>query len=199
MILEGIVTTLSPEGIPNLAPMGPKVEDESLRRFILRPYRTSTTYLNLRERGEGVLHVTDDVLTLARAAIETVKDASYRPAEAVAGVIWLGACRYHEFRVISLDDREARTTILAETVAWGHLREMFGLNRAKHAVVEAAILATRIDILQMEEILLDYAKLRILVEKTGGPAEHRAFQLLTSHVEAAAKRQGLNMFVDAQP
>lgn len=199
MILEGIVTTLSPEGIPNLAPMGPKVEDKSLRRFILRPYRTSTTYRNLREHGEGVLHVTDDVLTLARAAIGTVGDACYRPADVVAGVVWLGACRYHEFRVISLDDSEARTTIVAESVASGHLRELFGLNRAKHAVVEAAILATRIDILPIHEILVEYAKLKILVEKTGGPHEHMAFHLLTSHVEAAARLQGSNIHMDVRP
>ncbi len=196
MILEGIVTTLSPQGIPNLAPMGPKVEDERLRRFVLRPYRTSTTYLNLRERGEGVLHVTDDVLTLARAAIGTVSDAPYRPAEVVAGVIWLGACRYHEFRVISLDDHEMRTTIVAESVASGRLRDHFGLNRAKHAIVEAAILATRLDLLPIEEVLSDYAKLRVLVEKTGGPAELQAFQLLMSHVEASRNRQALNRVGD---
>ena len=86
MILEAIVTTVNPQGVPNLAPMGPKVESEDLQRFILRPYRTSTTYRNLRDRGEGVLHVTDDVLTLARAAIGTVSDAVYRSADVVAGV-----------------------------------------------------------------------------------------------------------------
>lgn len=189
MILEAIVTTVNPQGVPNLAPMGPKVESEDLQRFILRPYRTSTTYRNLRDRGEGVLHVTDDVLTLARAAIGTVNDAVYRSADVVAGVIWLGACRYHEFRVISLDDDEARTTIVAESVASGRLREYFGLNRAKHAVVEAAILATRLDFLPIADILIEYAKLRILVEKTGGPAEHSAFQLLAAHVHTYAKQK----------
>ena len=66
-----------------------------------------------------------------------------RPADVVAGRILLDACRYYEFRVVELDDREDRTTIVAETVAQGRLRDFFGFNRAKHAVVEAAILATR--------------------------------------------------------
>ena len=52
----------------NIAPMGPKVEAD-LRRFVLRPFKTATTYRNLKRHGEGVLHVTDDALMLARAAI----------------------------------------------------------------------------------------------------------------------------------
>ncbi len=193
MILEGIVTTISPEGVLNIAPMGPRVEPD-LSRFILRPYKTSTTYRNLKAQGEGVLHVTDDVLLLARGAIGRVEEsaAPTRPAEVVRGRILTGACRYYEFRVIELNDLEARTTIQAETVASGRLRDFFGLNRGKHAVVEAAILATRTDYLPMLEILADYRKLAILVEKTGGPAEHSAFEMLRDHVHAIARNQGID-------
>ena len=70
-----------------------------------------------------------------------------RPADVVAGRILLDACRYYEFRVAELDDREERTTIVAETAAQGRLRDFFGFNRARHAVLEAAILATRTEIL----------------------------------------------------
>ena len=78
MILEGIVTTLGPEGLLNVAPMGPQVDD-AMRRFVLRPYRTSTTYRNLKARGEGVLHVTDDVLLLARSAVGPVGGGRHSP------------------------------------------------------------------------------------------------------------------------
>ena len=77
MILEGIVTTLSADGLLNIAPMGPSVEaDRGLEfsRFVLRPFRTSLTYRNLKEHGEGVLHVTDDVLLLAQTAIGATVD-----------------------------------------------------------------------------------------------------------------------------
>ena len=70
MILEGIVTTLNDDETPNIAPMGPIVELEDVRTFVLRPYKTATTYRNLKRWGEGVFHVTDDVLLLARGAIE---------------------------------------------------------------------------------------------------------------------------------
>ena len=72
MILEGIVTTLSPEGAVHIAPMGPHV-DAGMEHFLLRPFPTSQTYQNLVKHGEGVLHVTDDVLLLARAALGPVE------------------------------------------------------------------------------------------------------------------------------
>lgn len=186
MILEGIVTTLNRTGRLNVAPMGPVVDTE-MRRFLLRPFRTSTTYANLKETGVGVLHVTDDVLLLARAAIGQPVSPATRPAKVVEGKILEDACRYFEFRVVETDDRSERATFVAETVAEGRLRDFFGLNRGKHAVVEAAILATRVGILPIQDILEDYRRLAPLVEKTGGDAEHEAFRLLTRYVENAVQ------------
>ena len=185
MILEAVVTTLAPDGTLNVAPMGPEVGDgSSLARFTLRPYRTSTTYRNLKARGEGVLHVTDDVLLIARAAIREPTGAPTRPASAVRGQILETAGRYHEFRVLELDDRAERTTILAETVAEGRqARDLFGLNRARHAVVEAAILATRLDFLPADQVRDDFARLAVLVEKTGGEDERRAFGILRGYLD----------------
>src|ERR1700745_3928385 len=68
MILEGLVTTLDAAGGPHVAPMGPHVEGPAFDRFALRPFPTAQTYRNLLAHGEGVLHVTDDVLLLAKAA-----------------------------------------------------------------------------------------------------------------------------------
>ncbi len=186
MILEGVVTTLSTAGVLNVAPMGPKFGRDSLR-FVLRPYRTSTTYRNLKAHGEGVLHVTDDVLLMARGAVGLLPTLESRSASIVKGRILLTSGRYHEFRVIALDDSAERTTIEVESVAEGHLSELFGLNRAKHAVVEAAILATRLDFLPIGEILAEYGRLAVLVEKTGGPDERLAFGLLLDRVQSVAR------------
>jgi hypothetical protein len=194
VILEGIVTTLSHDEKLNIAPMGPRVDPATnLARFELRPYRSSTTYQNLKARGEGVFHVIDDVLLLAQTAIgaAVLPPPATRPADVVAGRILLDACRYYEFRVAELDDREERTTIIAETAAQGRLRDFLGFNRARHAVVEAAILATRTELLALDEMLADFQKLAVLVDKTGGPRERAAFTLLHRHVHDAAVRQGL--------
>ena len=185
MILEGIVTTISPAGAVNIAPMGPHV-DEDMQRFLLRPFPTSQTYQNLRAHGEGVLHVTDDVLLLARAAIGPVEPLpDLMPAEKVRGRVLRDVCRYYEFRVLSIDDREPRVRIEVEVLHAGRLREFFGFNRAKHAVVEAAILATRTAFLPPEEIAQEFRRLAVLVQKTGGPQEQEAFRFLSEYVKAA--------------
>ncbi|HKB06110.1 MAG TPA: DUF447 domain-containing protein [Gemmataceae bacterium] len=184
MILEGLVTTTGPDGAMHLAPMGPRVEPD-WSRFLLRPFPTSQTYRNLKARPEGVLHVTDDVVLLAKAAVGQAPPQATRPADKVAGFVLTGACRYYEFVVRSMDESKERVHIEAEVVHRGTLREFFGLNRAKHAVVEAAILATRLHILPAAEVRADYRKLSILVEKTGGPAEHAAFEFLQQYVERA--------------
>ena len=190
MILEGIVTTVNPEGVLNVAPMGPSVGTD-MRRFLLRPFRTSTTFRNLRASGEGVLHVTDDVLLIARTAIGAPVELATRPAERVRGAVLLDACRYYEFRVVSLDESADRVAVDVETVGEGRFRDLFGLNRAKHAVVEAAILATRTALLPRDEILAELGRLAPLVEKTGGEREREAFALLGNYVREAGRRQGL--------
>src|SRR6476620_6879477 len=68
ILLEGIVTTLNEDGTPHIAPMGPIV-DAGFTRLLLRPFRTSVTYQNLKRTREGVLHVSDDVELFARAAV----------------------------------------------------------------------------------------------------------------------------------
>jgi hypothetical protein len=185
VILEGIVTTLSREGAVNIAPMGPEIGlDATMTRFELRPYRTSTTYQNLKARGEGVFHVTDNVLMLAQAAIGAPiePEPELRPARVVSGRILGGACRYYEFQAVDFDDRADRARITVETVDSGRLRDFLGFNRARHAVLEAAILATRTAILPRSQILAELERLAILVTRTGGPVEEQAFRLLYAHV-----------------
>jgi len=187
MILEGIVTSVGEKGETNVAPMGPVV-DESMSRLHLRPFRTSTTYQNLKRRPYGVFHVVDDVLLLARAAVNQLDETPETfPAERVDGAVLNSACRWYEFEVRECNDRDERTNILADVVHVGRLRDFFGFNRAKHAVIEAAILATRIHILKRDDLLQQLDTLRMPVEKTAGPQETQAFELLERHVIEQAR------------
>jgi hypothetical protein len=186
VILEGIVTTICSDGRVNISPMGPRVS-EGMRELVLRPYQTSTTYQNLKRTGQGVLHVTDDVELLAQAAVGTPDPLPEMiPAQAVEGWILSGACRWYAFRVRRIDDRQERTMIAADVVDSGRLRDFFGFNRAKHAVVEAAILATRTAFLTPEHLESEFERLAVLVQKTGGRQEHAAFEFLRDYVRRAA-------------
>jgi hypothetical protein len=192
MILEGIVTTVSAAGEVNIAPMGPSLDSATgeLMRFELRPFRTSQTYANLKTHGEGVLHITDDVLLLAQAAVGHVDpQPPMQPAIRIRGWVLADACRFHEFRILSCDDRAERARFAAEVIHTGRLRDFFGFNRAKHAIVEAAILATRIAFLPLDEIETEYRKLAALVEKTGGPPEHEAFAFLRAYLHRESARK----------
>jgi hypothetical protein len=187
MILEGIVTTVSPEGVINIAPMGPRV-DAKMNRLLLRPFKTSQTYLNLKAHGEGVFHVTDDVWLLVQAAVGPVDPPPLLiPASQVQGHIIQDACRFYEFCVMRMDDSQERTEIEVSVVASGRLRDFFGFNRAKHAVVEAAILATRTHLLPHADILAEFTKLAVLVDKTGGKREQQAFKFLHDYVQRVAE------------
>jgi hypothetical protein len=185
MILEGLVTTIDLDGSPHLAPMGPRVWDD-FSRFTLRPFPTSQTCRNLLRHRQGVFHVTDDALLLARAAIGPVVPfpATIR-AERIEGFILTDCCRHYEFAVRSVDASAERLNIEVDVVSAGRRRDFFGFNRAKHAVVEAAILATRLHLIPHAEIAADFAKLRAMVAKTGGPAEFEAMDLLEAKLRRA--------------
>ncbi len=185
MILEGIVTSINANGSVNISPMGPIV-DEAMTHLVLRPYQTSTTFQNLKRTGHGVLHVTDDVELLARAAVGRLeRSPKLLRASAVEGYILADACRWYAFVVKSLDDSRERTTIHCEVVDSGRIRDFFGFNRAKHAVVEAAILATRTEFLPADEILSEFVRLATIVQKTAGAQERRAFEFLDQFVRQA--------------
>lgn len=187
MILEGIVTTLNEDASLNISPMGPMVAAE-MRRLVMRPFTTSKTYINLKRTRQGVFHVTDDVEMLALAAVNQMPQLPDTvQAKRVAGRVLQGACRWYEFRVTGVDDSDQRASFHCEVIHQGRWRDFFGFNRAKHAVIEAAILATRTQFLPLDEILGQVATLEPIVEKTAGPSERRAFEFLKDYLTNLAK------------
>lgn len=183
MILEGVVTTRSDDGSINVAPMGPIV-DESMAWLTLRPFQTSITFHNLKRQRAGVFHVVDDVLLLARAAIgRLVVPPPMEPAQTIDGAVLADACRWYEFEIVQFDDSKERAELRARVVHVGRIRDFFGFNRAKHAVLEAAILSTRLHLLPPADVRAELARLKIPVDKTAGPREAEAFSLLEGYVE----------------
>ncbi len=182
MILEGLVTTRTAIGEPHLAPMGPSLSDDH-RHLVLRPFATSNTYQNLCRHPEGVFHTTDDVLLFAKSALGAATIPELMPATTIAGSIIADCCRYFEFRIVSTDTSLERITMHAEILSTGTRREWLGFNRAKHSVLEAAILATRFHLLPREQIRLDFERFQTIVQKTGGQSEHEAMAFLQSRFE----------------
>ena len=184
LVVEGIVVTQDGAGHANIAPMGPRV-DREITRLLLRPFRTAHTYQNLKVTGFGVFHITDDVELFSCFAIGQLRPQPHLlPIDNFPCPRLADTCRWFAFQVKSLDDSTERVSIECSITAHGELRPFFGFNRAKHAVLEASILATRIGIIPNEEIRHEMQRLAVLVDKTAGVQEHRAFNFLQQHIAA---------------
>jgi len=187
MILEGLVTTTDAAGLMHLAPMGPIV-GEGFRTLLLRPYPDSSTYKNLVAHEEGVFHVTDDAALIARAALgKLTKVPSFDAAEKINGFVLDNCCRAYEFRVCSIDTSGERVRIETDVIQQHTLRHFIGFNRARHAIIEAAIMLTRLHILPRGEVETEFRKFRVVVDKTGGEAELDAMEFLEKELAEAPR------------
>ena len=184
MIVETVVTTLDEDGEVNFAAMGVVWGED---RLVIRPYVGTRTFRNLVRAREGVVNVTDDVLTFAKSALSRERFPT-RPATRVRGVILADACHWHEVTVEDVSLPEplpsggGRADVATRVVAGAVGRPFAGLCRAKHAVVEASILASRARRLPRDEVLQELDRLDPLVDRTGGPAERDAMAYIRAHV-----------------
>ena len=182
MIVEGIVTTIDSTGSLNVAPMGPIIAGD-FESLLLRPFQPSTTFNNLSTTRCGVFHIVDQIDVIAKAAIgrlETNPDVVR--ASVIDGYVLKDCCRWFEFTVDHVDASEPRSRMPSTIVHRGERRPFFGFNRARHAVLEAAILATRLHLLSREEVLSALIPMRSAVEKTGGLTELSAFAMLEEFI-----------------
>lgn len=185
MIIESILTTLDAAGTANFAPMGVEWGEAEI---VVKPFLDTTTFRNLRTTGAGVVNLTDDVLLFARAVTSAAQFPTL-PAVVVRGAVLEAACSWREIRVRAIDESPPRARIVTTVVHHGVRREFLGFNRARHAVLEAAIVATRLHLLPPEEVRADFARLQVIVDKTAGPREREAMALLTEYVSANAATQ----------
>jgi len=185
VIIETIVTTLDASGAVNIAPMG--VEwDGGDSPPVLKPFLETTTYRNVVATGAAVVNLIDDVGLFARAAISN-PDHPVAPAVAVKGVVLRDACSWRELTVRSVDSTPPRSRIETTVAHRGVRREFIGFNRARHAVLEAAIYATRVHLLARDFLEGELARLQVIVDKTAGPVEHEAMALLTDYIRSAPR------------
>jgi uncharacterized protein len=183
MIIETIVTTMDANGAVNIAPMGVEWNGGD-DPPVLKPFLETTTFRNVTATGVAVVNLVDDVRIFARAAIAN-PDYPVVPAVAVRGVRLEAACSWRELTVRTIDSTPPRSRIETTITHHGYQREFIGFNRARHAVLEAAIYATRVHMLDRSFIEAELARLQVIVDKTGGPAEHEAMALLTEYVRSA--------------
>ncbi|HEY6523339.1 MAG TPA: DUF447 domain-containing protein [Solirubrobacteraceae bacterium] len=185
-LIETVVTTTASDGEVNCAAMGVRWGEEEL---VFWPFDTTRTLRNLRRHGEAVVHLTDDVLLFVEAALGHPRPA-VRPASAIHGSVIKEVSAWREVVVIDIapaDGGLPRSRVRARVVAAGTgARQPLGLCRARHAAVEASILASRLRWLDPEQVWAELARLQELVDKTAGPRERAAMDYVRRYVSERA-------------
>ena len=180
MIIEGIITTEDDHGNMHVAPIGPHV-DELLQSWVLKPFKTSTTFANLVRSNRGVFHVVDDSLLLVRAVLGYSNRVGHHPAARLydeIGWVLTDACRAFPLRVSHWDTQKERAEAICQVGKSIELRAFWGWNRAVHSLIEMSVLWSRRHLMDIEELCGEFQRHRIIVHKTAGAREIAALSLL---------------------
>lgn len=178
MIWETIVTTQDRSGKVHMAPLGLIEDGEGL---VIAPFRPSATLDNLLANPHAVANYTDDVRVFA-GCLTGRRDWPTRPATRVPGAVLDQALSHAELEVARVADDATRPRFLCRIVHHETHAPFRGFNRAQAAVVEAAILVSRLHMLPVEKIEREIGYLQIAIDKTAGPRERQAWDWLMQHI-----------------
>ncbi len=178
VIYETVICTVSTGGVPHVAPMGVRYRGPFV---ILMPFRPSTTLDNIVANGHAVLNVVTDTRVFA-GCVTGRRDWPVVPADRVAGVRLANALSHVELRLAERSDDVQRPVLRMARVYEAQHAPFIGFNRAQAAVLEAAVLVSRLHMLPPDKVDSEWRYLQIAVDKTAGPEEHEAWGWLTAAV-----------------
>lgn len=179
MIYESILTSISSEGKVHIAPFGVR---ERNGLILIAPFRPSVTLENLLTTRHAVLNFTDDVRAFA-GGMTGRHDWPLTKASKVNGVVLASALTHRELELVEIKDDETRPELYFRVIHEEIHAPFRGFNRAQAAVIELAVLVSRLHMLPMEKIEAEINYLKIAIEKTAGERELEAWQWLVDKVE----------------
>jgi hypothetical protein len=178
MIRECVVTTIDATGHVHIAPLGLIQDGE---QWIIAPFRPSATLHNLKSVPFATASYVDDVRIIAGCLTGRrdwpIFDVPGHPVPRLAAALAHG-----ELKVSRVEQDETRPRFHCRVSKVETHAPFRGLNRAKAAVLEAAILVSRLPMLPREKVEVEIAYLQIAIDKTAGPEEREAWDWLTEAV-----------------
>jgi uncharacterized protein len=185
VIHETVITTQSADGVPHVAPMGVRYVDGSEGgRVVLMPFKPSTTLSNVLATESAVLNVVVDTRVFAGCVTGRRRDWPLVAAEHVPGARLACAIGHLELRLAGHDDDAQRPRLVLARVHEGRHAPFVGFNRAQAAVIEGAVLVSRLHLLPPEKVERELAYLQIAIDKTAAAPEHEAWGWLLDAVAA---------------
>lgn len=180
MIHETIVTTAARDGRPHVAPMGARYDGDFV---VLSPFRPSTTLDNIVESRVAVLNFTTDVRIFAGCVTHCATDWPTVAASRVASVRLAASLAHAELELDDIGGDTERPVLRMKRVHLENHAPFAGFNRAQAAVVEGAILVSRLFMLPADKVDNEMAYLQIAIDKTAGDDERTAWSWLVAAVE----------------
>lgn len=178
MIYETIISTVDVAGLVHVTPFGIRWQEDLV---VISPFKPSTTLNNILATEYAVMNLTDDVRVFA-AALTGRHAWSVVAADKISGFRLADALTHKELKLVQVDDDAQRPQLYFEVVYECLHRPFQGFNRAQAAVIELAVLVSRLKRLPMEKIEQELDYLAIAIEKTAGPRELEAWSWLLEAV-----------------
>jgi hypothetical protein len=189
VIREAVITTLDRAGTAHITPLGYRMRDEQV---ILAPFVPSQTLDNLQRHPQAVLNFCEDVRVIA-GGLTGRRDWPTVAAQAVRVPRLKDSLAHWELEVMTYRADSARPEFMCRVVHAAQHAPFLGFNRAQAAVVELAILVSRLEWLAPDKVQREIDYLRIALEKTAGPREHEAWCWLAQAVAAHPRHRAVNL------
>ncbi len=178
IIYETIVISIDAGGKPHIAPFGVRERDGLV---LIAPFRPSRSLDNLLAQKTATLSMIDDVRVFA-GALTGHTDWPLNKANKVNGFYLGGALAHRELALVDVLDDATRPQLWFEVVYEATHAPFKGFNRAQAAVVELAVLSSRLHMLPKEKVEAEMRYLQIAIDKTAGEHELQAWSWLVEKV-----------------
>jgi hypothetical protein len=187
VIYECVVTTAHASGQAHVAPMGVRYLPEG--RVLLMPFKPSTTLDNILASRVAGLNIVTDTRVFA-GCVTGRKQWPMVAMQQVAGVRLACAQRHLELALEEVSDDPQRSVLRLRVLHDETHAPFNGFNRAQSAVVEGAVLVSRLRMLPAAKVDAEMAYLQIAIDKTASAAEHEAWQWLQTAIAEWRVAQG---------
>ncbi len=179
MIYECIITTTNTDGSAHIAPFGIREREGSV---LISPFRPSSSLDNLLRTGHAVVNATDDVRIFA-GSLTGRRDWPVFKAQQIEGWVLQAALSHRELVLEAVHDNDIRPELCFRVVHEAIHAPFKGFNRAQAAVLEAAVLVSRLHMLPPDKIDSELRYLTIAMDKTAGEQEKLAWTWLMEKIE----------------
>lgn len=179
MILETIIISQDADGKSHVTPFGIRHEGDFV---VISPYKPSVTLDNILATKQAVMNLTDDVRIFA-GALTNRAPWQLLPANQIAGLRLQNCLAHAELKLVEVREDATRPALVMKKVFEQNHQPFKGFNRAQLAVIELAVLTSRLHMLSRRKIETEMHYLQIAIDKTAGAREKEAWQWLTEKVE----------------